>query len=169
LKKFLFLTIATACVFLTTGFKMSGRGENRPTVQSAFDGTYYVRSVPSSDYGTEGKTQVFKVRSNGDELVDEYPVYMRGELYLGWDPIAGKWCLVHLEPERISSNNDFEKLGKVSRLAFYMGGKEIMAYTGKELAEMGLKQKVQTLVYWQRDSLWSMGFSRCRVQITMCS
>jgi hypothetical protein len=160
LKTFLFLTIATACVFLTTGFKMSGRGENRPTVQSAFDGTYYVRSVPSSDYGTEGKTQVFKVRTNGDELVDEYPVYMRGELYLGWDPIAGKWCLVHLEPERITSNNDFEKLGKVSRLAFYMGGKEIMAYTGKELAEMGLKQKVQTLVYRQRGQFMVHGIQQ---------
>jgi hypothetical protein len=150
LRTLLFLILAIACVLLMTGFQMAGRGENRPTVQSAFGGTLYVRSVPSSDYGTDGKTQVFSVRSNGDELVDEYPVYMRGELYLGWTPIAGKWCLVHLEPERITSNSDFEKLGKVSRLAFYMGGKEIMAYTGKDLEEMGLKQKVQTLVYRQR-------------------
>ena len=119
-----------------------------------------MRSVPSSDYGTDGKTQVFKVRSNGDELVDEYPVYMRGELYLGWDPIAGKWCLVHLEPERITSNNDFEKIGRVSRLAFYMGGKEIMAYTGKELEEMGLKQKVQTLVYRQRGQFMVNGIQQ---------
>ena len=143
---------------MTTGFKIAGRGENRPTVQSAFGGTYYVRSVPSSDYGTDGKTQVFKVRSNGDELVDEYPVYMRGELYLGWD--AGKWCLVHLEPERITSNNDVKKLGKVSRLAFYMGGKEIMAYTGKELEEMGLKQKVRTLVYRQRGQFMVHGIQQ---------
>ena len=128
---------------------MSGRGENHPTVQSAFGGTLYVRSVPSSDYGTDGKTQVFSVRSNGDELLDEYPVYMRGELYLGWTPIVGKWCVVHLEPERITSNNDFAKLGKVSRLAFYMAGKEIMAYTGKDLEKMGLKKRVQTLVYRQ--------------------
>jgi len=142
------------------GFKMSGRGENRPTVQSAFSGTYYVRSVPSSDYGTEGKTQVFKVRSNGDELVDEYPVYMRGELYLGWDPSAGKWCLVHLEPERITSNNDVEKLGKVSRLAFYMGGKEIMAYTGKDLEEMGLKRKVEALVYRQQGQFMVHGIQQ---------
>jgi hypothetical protein len=159
-KTFLFLTIATVVVFLTMGFKMSGRGENRPTVQSAFGGTYYVRSVPSSDYGTEGKTQVFKVRSNGDELVDEYPVYMRGELYLGWDPSAGKWCLVHLEPERITSNNDVEKLGKVSRLAFYMGGKEIMAYTGNDLEEMGLKRKVEALVYRQQGQFMVHGIQQ---------
>ena len=149
LRALLFCILASACVLLTTGFKIAGRGENCPTVQSAFGGTLYVRSVPSSDYGTEGKTQVFRVRSDGDELVDEYPVYMRGELYLGWSPIAGKWCLVHLEPERITSNNDFAKLGKVSRLAFYMGGKEIIAYAGKDLEKMGLKEKVQTLVYRQ--------------------
>ena len=160
MKTFLFLTIATVFVFLTMGFKMSGRGENRPTVQSAFGGTYYVRSVPSSDYGTEGKTQVFKVRSNGDELVDEYPVYMGGELYLGWDLSAGKWCLVHLEPERITSNNDVEKVGKVSRLAFYMGGKEIMAYTGKDLEEMGLKRKVEALVYRPRGQFMVHGIQQ---------
>lgn len=147
LKSFLFVILGIACALLTTGFKMAGRGENWPTVQSAFGGTSYVRSIPSSDYGTEGKTQVFRVKSNGDELVDEYPLYMRGELYLGWSPITGKWCLVHLEPERITSNNDFEKVGKLSRLAFYMGGKDIIAYAGKDLEKMGLKKKVQTLVY----------------------
>jgi hypothetical protein len=73
---------------------MSCRGENRPTVQSAFDGTYYVRSVPSTDYGTEGKTQVFKVRSNGDELVDEYPVYMRENF---------TWAGIQLEENGASS------------------------------------------------------------------
>lgn len=136
-------------VLLTTGFKISGRGENRPTVQSAFDGSYYVRSVPSEDYGDEGKTQVFRVRNDQDELLDEYPVYMRGNLYLGWSPLAGKWCLVHLEPERIKSNNDYAKVGKVSRLAFYMGGKKLGAYSGEDLVKMGLKRKVQTLIYKQ--------------------
>ena len=119
-----------------------------------------MRSVPGSDYGTDGKTQVFKVKSNGDEVVDEYPIYMRGELYLGWSPIAGKWCLVHLEPERITSNNDFEKLGKISRLAFYMGGKEIIAYTGKDLEKMGLKTKVQTLVSRQPGQFMAHGIEQ---------
>ena len=148
MKTFPSLIIATAFL-LFTGFKMTGHGENRPTVQSALGGAYYVRSVPSGDYGTEGKTQVFAVGCNGDELLDEYPVYMRGELYLGWSPIVGKWCLVHVEPERITSEHDFQKLGKVSRLAFYMGGKALVAYTGKDLEKMGLKEKVQTLVYRQ--------------------
>ncbi len=159
LRTLLFCILAIACMLLTTGFKMSGRGENRPSVQ-CFGGTLYVRSIPSSDYGTDGKTQVFSVRSNGDEFVDEYPVYMRGELYLGWSPIAGKWCLAHLEPERITSNNDFAKLGKVSRLAFYMGGKEIMAYAGKDLEKMGVKKRVQTLVYRQSGQFMVHGIQQ---------
>ena len=141
--------IAIALALLTAGFKMAGRGENQPTVQSALGGGYYVRTVPSGDDGTEGNTKVFQVKRDGDTLLDEYPVYMRGELHLGWSPTAGKWCLVHLEPERITSNDDFRKLGKVSRLAFYMGGKSIRAYTGQDLKKMGLKRKVQTLVHKQ--------------------
>lgn len=136
-------------VLLTAGFKIAGRGENRPTVQSAFGGAIYVRSVPSSDFGDAGKTQVFRVKKDQDELLDEYPVFMRGELYLGWSPLAGKWCLVHVEPERITSNDDYRKLGKVSRLAFYMGGKELHSYSGEDLGEMGLDRKVQTLVHRQ--------------------
>jgi len=143
------LAIMMALPLLTAGFKISGRGENQPTVQSAFDGRYYVRTVPDNDYGTEGSTKVFKEELGEDKLLDEYPVYMRGELYLGWSPIEGKWCLVHLEPERIASNNDFTKLGKVSRLALYMGGKSIAAYTSLDLEQMGLKERVQTLAHKQ--------------------
>jgi hypothetical protein len=156
--------VAIALVLLTAGFKMSGRGENRPTVQSTLSGDYYVRSVPSGDDGTEGTTKVFQVKRDGDELLDEYPVYMRGELYLGWSPIVGKWCLVHLEPERITSNNDFRKLGKVSRLAFYMGGKSIKAYTGPDLEKMGLKRKVATLVSREPGTFMVLGI--CQIPRT---
>ena len=150
MKKTGLLLIVLATSLLTTGFKMAGAGENGPTVQSAFSGTCYVRSVPNADFGNEGITQVFRVKRDDDELLDEYSVYMRGELFLGWSPIAGKYCLVHVEPERITSNNDYRKLGKVSCLAFYMGGKEIFAYTGEDLEKLGLRRKVQTLVHRQR-------------------
>jgi len=125
--------------------KMAGKGENIPTVQSAFGGSYYVRSIPSEDFGTKGRTQVFKVKSSGDELLDEYPVYMRGELYLGWSPILGKWSLVHLEPARVSSDIDFQNMGKVTRLAFYSGGKEIFSYSAEDLRKLGLERKVAHL------------------------
>jgi len=157
---FPWLIIAIASALLMTGFKMGGHGENQPTVQSAPGGNAYVRSIPASDYGNEGKTQVFRVRKNGDELLDEYPLYMRGELYLGGSPITGKCCLVHLEPERITSNNDFKKLGKISRLAFYMGGKELVAYAGEDLEKIGLKDRVQTLVYRHAGQFMVLGIQQ---------
>ncbi len=154
------LIIAIVSISLMTGFKMAGHGENQPTVQSVPGGYAYLRSIPSNDYGNEGKTQVFEVRKNGDELLEEYPLYMRGELYLGGSPITGKWCLVHLEPERITSNNDFKKLGKISRLAFYMGGKELVAYSGEDLEKMGLKDRVQTLVYRHAGQFMVLGIQQ---------
>ena len=160
MKTFLSVVIVIASALLTTSFKMAGHGENQPTVQSAPGGYAYVRSIPTGDYGNEGKTQVFRVRKNSDELLDEYPVYMRGELYLGGSPITGKSCLVHLEPERITSNDDFAKIGKVSRLAFYMGGKELAAYTAKDLEKMGLKGKVQTLAYRREGQFMVVGIQQ---------
>src|SRR5438552_3365315 len=160
MKLFASITIGIASVLLMTGFKMAGHGENQPTVQSTFGGAFYLRSIPSSDYGTEGKTQVFRVRKNGDELLDEYPVYMRGELHLGWSPTLGKYCLVHVEPERITSNNDLAKIGKVSCLSFYMGGKELAAYAVKDLEKMGLKDKVQTLVYRHAGQFMVVGIQQ---------
>lgn len=134
------LSFIAASVLALGAFKMSGKGENRPIVQSAFDGSYYIRSTPNEDYGNSGKTEVFRVTKDGDELIDEYPIYMRGELFLGWSPIVGGWAVVHLEPLRITSNNDYHKIGKVSRLAFYIKGKELKIYTQEDLTNLGLNK-----------------------------
>jgi hypothetical protein len=147
LKTLLYLSAGFACLSAATAFKVGGHGENAATVQSTPDAQCYVRSIPFTDYGNEGKTEVFGVRASGDELLDQYPFYMRGQLYLGWSPLAGKWCVVQVEPERITSENDMMKLGKVSRLVFYMGGKQIAGYSGEDLSQMGLREKVSTLVH----------------------
>jgi len=136
-----------ACVLLpqAASSQKEIKEENIPTVQSAFGGSYYVRSIPAEAIGNKGKTQVFKVKSSGDELLDEYPVYMRGELYLGWSPILGKWSLVHVEPARVSSDVDFLNMGKVTRLAFYSGGKELFSYSSEDLRKLGLERRVTHL------------------------
>lgn len=140
--KKLSLIALSVLLLLSVGFKIADKGENYPTVQSAFNGKYYVRSVPAEAFGEKGTTKIFKVKSDADEILDEYPLFMRGELLLGWSPSKGKWCLVHIEPERITSKNDFRKLGKRSRMNFYMGGKKLRSYTGEELEKMGLKRHV---------------------------
>ena len=147
LKTLVYLSTGLAFLSAAIAFKIGGKGENAPTVQSSSGGYCYIRSIPFSDYGTDGKTEVFRVRAAGDELLDQYPLYMRGQLYLGWNPLAGKWCIVQVEPERITSENDMMKVGKVSRLVFYMGGKELASYGADDLSQMGLRQQVSTLVY----------------------
>jgi hypothetical protein len=138
-------------IFLFTNYpatlnaKIAGKGENTPTVQSAFGGAYYVRSIPSDDFGNIGKTQVVKVKNDSDEILDEYPVYMRGQLYLGWSPIQGKWCLIHLEPIRITNDKDYYNMGRISRMVFYMGGKAIHSYSGEDLIKIGLERSVTSL------------------------
>ncbi len=69
MKKVALQIIAMVLALLTAGFRMVGRGENQPTVQSALGGAYYVRTVPSGDVGTEGNTKVFQVKRDGDKLL----------------------------------------------------------------------------------------------------
>jgi hypothetical protein len=140
---------ALAAAALLTGLSVRGGGENTPSVQSAFGGSHYVRTVPAAAMGSAGKTQVFRVRSEGDELLDEYPVYMRGELHLGWSPSAGKYAIVHVEPERITSSDDYAKLGKVTSLTFYLGGRQVATLGAKQLEQLGLRHKVTSLVHRQ--------------------
>ncbi|MEM7601690.1 MAG: hypothetical protein AAF357_09770 [Verrucomicrobiota bacterium] len=131
--------LLTFCT-ISFGFKMAGSGENRPRVHSFSSGAYYVRTTPKDNYGEEGFTQVFKVGKVKDELIDEYPVFMRGELFLEWSPIRGKWCLVHVEPVRITDESEFSKIGLISRLRFFMGGKELRTYSSDDLEELGLRR-----------------------------
>jgi hypothetical protein len=117
----------------------------------------YVRSVPTEDSGTKGATQVFRVRSPGDELLDEYPVYMRGELYLGWSPIVGKYGLVHVQPAIMTSDMDRANAGRITRLAFYIGGKELFSYSTEDLQKLGLERRVVHLRNNQNGSFMVHG------------
>ena len=142
----LFVVLLTTWATNVRAITKAGKGENVPVVHSFVDGRYYIRSTPDGDYGTAGKTEVFRVKKDDDELIGEYGVYMRGELFLGWLPTAGKWAIVQLEPERIVSPDERHKIGDVSRLVFYVGGKKIREYTKDDLANLGLVKRYARLV-----------------------
>ena len=127
-------TIATTLL----GYSIAGKGENLPVVHSFEHGTHYARSIPSDDYGTTGTTRLYRVTRSGDELIEEFPVYMRGQLYFAWLPLQGEWAVVQVEPVRIRDANDFDKDGKVARLVFHRGGAQIREYQGKALETLGL-------------------------------
>lgn len=147
IKKFVFvilcLLIPISAIAKTDSRTAAASSGEAATVQSAFGGSMYVRSSEGKD--GKGKTQVFKVKNEGDELIDEYPMYMSGELYLGWSPIIGKWCLVQLAEATVTSDIDHKNMGKVERLAFYAGGKEIFSYKYNDLLKLGLKRRVAHL------------------------
>ncbi len=139
---FCLLSIGIAPILLA--FSIPENGENFPVVHSFERGAYYVRSVPLDDYSAEGTTKLYRVKKQQDELIQEFQVYMRGELFLAWLPLLGEWTIIQLEPERIRNANDFDKEGKISRLIFYRGGKQIREYSHQELSAMGLRKHLHS-------------------------
>lgn len=115
-------------------------GKNLPVVHSFDGGRHFVRSIPTEDYNSSGKTEIYRVTSDGDELIEEYAVYMYGDLFFSWCPDQLTWGIVQLEPVRVIDPNDADKLGDISRLAFYLGGKKTREYSHEELAEMRLRK-----------------------------
>ncbi len=121
-------------------------GKNLPVVHSFDGGRHFVRSIPTEDYDSSGKTEMYRVTSDGDELIEEYDVYMYGDLFFSWCPDQRTWGIVQLEPVRVIDPNDADKLGDISRLAFYLAGKKTKEYSQENLAEMGLRKSTGTLV-----------------------
>jgi len=130
----------------TNASKISGKGENRAAVQSFFEGQYYIRSIPSENYGSAGTTTVYKVQNDNDVTLNGYPFYMRGQLFLGWSPLKGQWCVIHLEPMRIENNKEvLTKIGRSSKLAFYMGGQKLISYSNSDIESFGLNRRVNEI------------------------
>lgn len=140
--------------------KRAGPDVNVPTVQSGFDGTMYVRSVPADELGTAGVTEVYQVARDHDLLVDRYPFYLRGTLHLGWSPRAGTWCVVQVEPLRITDDRDWRLAGTLGGLSFHCGGKTIKRYARPELEAMGLVRQVRTLVYKRPNEFMVRGIEQ---------
>ena len=108
---------------------------NFPYVKSGLDGFFYLKAIPKDSNGEEGSTKVFKVGKENDELVDEYNWYTKGELYMGWSPLAGKVALIRLDKEDLDLKPHG---GEILRLVFYLGGNKIRSYDQKQLRNMGL-------------------------------
>jgi len=119
---------------------------NFPYIKCGLDGFFYLKAIPKDLSGEAGPTKILKVGKDGDELVDEYNWYTRGELYLGWSPLAGKVALIRLEKE----NLELRPHGcEILKLVFYLGGKEIRSYNKEQLQGMDLIQPV--IIFYGRD------------------
>ena len=122
-----------------------GRDENYAFIQSALGGQYYVRSIPEEKIGIKGTTKVYEVRNDSDELIDAYNFYMKGDVFLGWSPKAGKFALVHIEKDRVTEENWLQAIGKISQITFYLGGQKLKSYTKDDLIFLGVLKEESRL------------------------
>lgn len=117
---------------------------NGPYVQSGPDGVFYARCVPDAAQGSKGTTTIYRVRKDGDEVVDKYDWYARRGVVLGWSPIAGKVAVLALGGPPAPGSE------KPSELSFHLGGKRLASYTADDLKEWRAQIAARELVGEER-------------------
>ena len=117
-------------------FKEAG---NCPYVQSGPSGVFYARCIPQTNKGPAGLTEVYRVRKEGDELVDRYDWYTKHGVVLGWSPIAGKVALLAIRKDEPTASDQQVEIG------IYLGGKLLKSWTTAEFQSLGAK--VERSVY----------------------
>ena len=109
--------------------------QNRAYVTSGpdrFGSVFYARCVPAAARGSAGRTEVFRVREGGDEVVDRYEWYAPCGLVLGWSPIKGKVAVLAIVRDESAA-----EWGRREQLRFSIGGEHLASYTNDDLIAMG--------------------------------
>jgi hypothetical protein len=104
---------------------------NRAYVTAGPDGVLFARSIPSQASGDAGVTEIFQVKTEGDQKLDRYEWYNADGLILGWSPIAGKVGVMRLRQETGKEPN------KQIEFSFYIGGNHLKSYTTTDLLKLG--------------------------------
>jgi len=115
-------------VAILTGFAAPARADepgSRPYVHSGADGVLYARCVPDQVTGSAGRTRVYNVGRDTDDLIETYDWYAQGGVRLGWSPAAGKVAVM-------ARRNGAE-------LSFYLGGKPLASYSADDLGRLGVQ------------------------------
>jgi hypothetical protein len=104
---------------------------NRGYVTAGPDGVLYARSIPSQASGDAGVTEIFQVKTEGDQKLDRYEWYNAAGLILAWSPIAGKVGIMRLKQDTGKEPNE------QIEFSFYIGGKHLRSYTTADLLRFG--------------------------------
>lgn len=102
---------------------------NRPVVRSSEYGTAYAKSVPDESYGQKGKTRVFTVGRESDQLMCEYDWYAN-EIYLGG---VGGATLIRFGPWHRGRKPQDDHLA----IGVYRDGKIVREYSTVEMQKLG--------------------------------
>src|SRR5262245_17621253 len=127
-----FLLVVTLLVGARDVFAFKEAG-NRPYVQSGPSGVFYARCIPETNKGPAGVTEVYRVRKEGDQLVDRYDWYTKHGVILGWSPIAGKVALLAIRKDEPTAAD------KQVEISIYLGGKLLKSWTTAEFQALGAK------------------------------
>lgn len=100
-----------------------------PVVRSSEYGQTYVRSVPDEPDGQKGKTRVFSVGRDSDELLCEYDWYA-AEIYIGG---PGGETLVRFGPWHRGHQPQEDHLA----IGIYRGSKTIREYSTLDMQKLG--------------------------------
>lgn len=114
--------------FLSHASFADEEASNSAHVKSSLWGKYYVKSIPSENYGMAGKTQLYLVTQGKDEFLEEYN-FFSSNIFLHRSHIValGPW-------NRGRETNDQDLA-----VAFYNSAKEIEKYTTQDIFKISNK------------------------------
>jgi hypothetical protein len=100
--------------------------DNRPYVQSGADGAFYARCIPDDAAGSAGRTEIYRVGKQKDDLVCTYDWYPAHGLTLAWSPAAGKIAVMA------------RRSGPTTELSFHLGPTRLADYSTADLGKLGV-------------------------------
>jgi hypothetical protein len=130
------LIMASLMILTTCSYVVAKGAGNRPYV-AAFENqsSFYARCMPAKKIGSEGTTQIMRIRKEGDEVIATYVWYNRNGLVLGWSPKAGKVAVMRVrEDEGLLADKQIE-------FSFYLGDQFLRSYTTHDLVKLGAKME----------------------------
>ena len=132
-----------AVILLTLGISdlaVAKSAGNRPYI-AAFDdqSPFYARCIPAKITGSEGNTQILRLRPEGDEVVATFAWYNRHGLVMGWSPKAGKVAVMRV---RQDAGLPVERQIEFS---FYLGDQWLQSYTTEDLVKLGAKVELDRM------------------------
>jgi len=126
------------CMFTASYAYSDQEASNTVYVRASQYGRNYAKSIPKGHYGSEGKTSIYKVNKNDDELLYEFDWYSSNIFLLDYGISVvrmGSWARGR-EP-----NND------ELAIAFYSNGKLLKKYSTKDIANIGHAPSVSVSHY----------------------
>lgn len=121
--------IALAVLLFSVACYADQEASNRPVVRSSEYGIVYAKSIPDEDYGQKGKTYLYYVGSEKDELICEYN-WFANEIYIGG---SGETFVVRFGPW----HRGYEPQDTHLAIGIYNGSRVVREYSTTDLIKMG--------------------------------